>query len=915
MSDNINRRKAAMVLHEMEQALGNFVIDTELDVSRFPEQLIQDIASREKDSNRQFDGTKVKDVVEATYLDELFQILTELTKDTSINNYLVSFRELFIKYEIYGVRNSVSHPNRRFIDPYWYKLATVASDPIIDILGMDSVRRSLASAERNEIVDPPEEWLSKSIWQIRNNMPDRFDHAITGLVGRQKEGGDLLKLLKNPRVNTIAIVAPGGLGKTALALDLLDKLVKLPETGSWCDCCVFISMKTEMLTAEGLKKLDAVETIEEIQASILDELNTIFEADCDSFEEAVIAYEASKIVLFIDNLETLLIDYPKEFEEFNHSLPQSWRLLVTSRISINNASIISLEPLKPKSASLLARMYSSRRGGGNIPEEKLEEIANKCHCNPLAIRLTLDLFLAGKDIPQSISVANKEIANFSYNNLIESLSNTSIKILEALFVAGNSGRSDLCELLALSRDELASGISELSNTSLLGREITDDGEVFNLSGSITDLLLTNPKNITVRRDIQTLVSRRKAQAREIDARQVHQKIPHHRWDFISPTLHQNLKILLTDFNKSMQKFYLKPEKAILLSRKFAEVDHLYDVHAIFNRDYGKIYESLNAKELAAAKYLKAISQDPEDPNNKLFLAMLHHSMGEYEEARDIYNELIDSGWGEEVGSDASVAVEVVNGRLLTLLYDHKHDRIIDETVEWKTKGKLRGVYGAFRASALKRQAEVTAADDPQTTSQTLQRAIKILDDVFRNDGYSKSICLLAKNIFNELAFLLNRKEYKENAEFANATLNFISTHLINSTEHVKYRESDYVYQLVKSLSKLNLPNNPFKDNFWTQISSIGSHDDLDEVEAQDQDLTITTITRLPKGRAGGVNTFLFAVCDKRTEYFIHFDNLTNSDFQTWKRLKVGARLGVKVAADHYQEKGRALKVTEAHILS
>ncbi|MDI3357557.1 hypothetical protein MO767_24875 [Pseudomonas sp. UYIF39] len=146
MSDNLNRRKAAMVLHEMEQALGNFVIDTELDVSRFPEQLIQDIASREKDSNRQFDGTKVKDVVEATYLDELFQILTELTKDTSINNYLVSFRELFIKYEIYGVRNSVSHPNRRFIDPYWYKLATVASDPIIDILGMDSVRRSLASA-------------------------------------------------------------------------------------------------------------------------------------------------------------------------------------------------------------------------------------------------------------------------------------------------------------------------------------------------------------------------------------------------------------------------------------------------------------------------------------------------------------------------------------------------------------------------------------------------------------------------------------------------------------------------------------------------------------------------------------------------------------------------------------------------
>lgn len=915
MTTNINRRKAAMVLHEMEQALGNFVLDSELDVSRFPEQLIQDITNREKDNKRIFDSTKVKDVVEATYLDELFQILIELTKDTSTNNYLIALRELFIKYEIYEVRNSVSHPNRRFIDPYWYKLAAVASDPITDILGMETVRRSLISAENGEISDPPEEWLSKSIWQIKNNMPDRFDHAITGLVGRQKEGGELLKLLKNPRVNTVAIVAPGGLGKTALALDLLDKLVKLPETGAWCDCCVFISMKTEMLTADGLKNLDAVETIEEIKSSILDGLNDIFEADCETFENSIVTFETSKIVLFIDNLETLLIDHPKEFEEFNHSLPQSWRLLVTSRISINNASIISLEPLKPESATHLARVYSSRRGGGNIPKEKLEEIANKCHCNPLAIRLTLDLFMAGKDIPQSISVANKEIANFSYNNLIESLSNTSIKILEALFVAGNSNRSDLCELLALTRDELASGISELSNTSLLGREITDDGEIFNLSGSITDLLLTNTKNITIRRDIQLLVSRRKAQAREIDARQAHQKIPAHRWDYIPTTLHQSLKILLTDFNKSMQKFYLKPEKAILLSRKFSEADHLYDSNAIFNRGYGKIYESLNAKDLAAIKYQKAISQDPQDPNNKLFLAMLYHSLGEYEESRDIYNELIEEGWGEEVDSDASMAIEVVNGRFLTLLYDHKHDRLIDETVEWKTKGKLRGLYGAFRASALKRQAESTATEDPETTSRTLQRAIKILDDVFRNDGYSKSICLLAKNIFNELAFLLNRKEYKENSDFANATLNFISSHLINSTEHVKYRESDYVYQLVKNLSKLNLPNNPFKDNFWTQITAISSHDDLDEVEAQDKELTITTVTRLPKGRAGGVNTFLFAVCDKKTEYFIHFDNLSNSDFQAWRNIKAGTRIGVKIASDHYQEKGRASKVTEAHILS
>ncbi|WP_434430242.1 hypothetical protein [Aeromonas veronii] len=70
-----------------------------------------------------------------------------------------------------------------------------------------------------------------------------------------------------------------------------------------------------------------------------------------------------KILLFIDNLETLLVDSPEDFEEFNYSLPASWRVLVTSRITISNASITSLNPLQDKSAALMARLYSTRRGG------------------------------------------------------------------------------------------------------------------------------------------------------------------------------------------------------------------------------------------------------------------------------------------------------------------------------------------------------------------------------------------------------------------------------------------------------------------------------------------------------------------------------------------------------------------------
>lgn len=62
-------------------------------------------------------------------------------------------------------------------------------------------------------------------------------------------------------------------------------------------------------------------------------------------------------MLCIDNLETLLRDSHEKFEELNYSLPANWRVLVTSRVTISNATILSLEALKEKSAIHLARIY------------------------------------------------------------------------------------------------------------------------------------------------------------------------------------------------------------------------------------------------------------------------------------------------------------------------------------------------------------------------------------------------------------------------------------------------------------------------------------------------------------------------------------------------------------------------------
>ncbi|MGE6104274.1 hypothetical protein ACLHZT_11720 [Aeromonas veronii] len=121
MTPEINRRKCAMVLHQIEISLGAYVIDRESSLDNIPQKTINDIAQRELQRNKHFKIETVRDLVESTYLDEIFQISLEITKDTIENKYLQHIKNLFQIYDIYQIRNVISHPNRKFIDGYWYK--------------------------------------------------------------------------------------------------------------------------------------------------------------------------------------------------------------------------------------------------------------------------------------------------------------------------------------------------------------------------------------------------------------------------------------------------------------------------------------------------------------------------------------------------------------------------------------------------------------------------------------------------------------------------------------------------------------------------------------------------------------------------------------------------------------------------
>ena len=303
---------------------------------------------------------------------------------------------------IFDIRNAISHPNRPFPQCYWFRAATIASDPLIDILGLSTVRQALSSAISENLNPPPDEWFSNVIWGIPNTLPNKFDHDITGLLGRDKEFKNLKNVLSNLRNNLVAVVAPGGIGKTALILQFLKDLSVDPKWNENIDSIVFCTLKNERLTADGIQEIEAINGLEQIKESILNDLRTIYsDQEFTDFNDACSKLESQKVLLCIDNLETLLVNSQTEFIEFNQTLPLNWRILVTSRISIDSAITVPLEPLVKRHAENLSRSYFRKRGINNFEQKQVEKIALSSNNNPLAIRLTIDAYLKGGDIPSS----------------------------------------------------------------------------------------------------------------------------------------------------------------------------------------------------------------------------------------------------------------------------------------------------------------------------------------------------------------------------------------------------------------------------------------------------------------------------------------------------------------------------------
>lgn len=145
-----------------------------------------------------------------------------------------------------------------------------------------------------------------------HNLPAQ----LIPLVGREKEIGDLIGLLKNPDVGLITVHGFGGTGKTRLAVETGRAALDLFLDGVWFVALAPLNSPEHIVTATAAAMGFSFQSHEDQQSQLIHFL------------------QSKKLLLIFDNLEHLLPEGSNQLEYILQNAPDA-RLLVTSRQPIN----------------------------------------------------------------------------------------------------------------------------------------------------------------------------------------------------------------------------------------------------------------------------------------------------------------------------------------------------------------------------------------------------------------------------------------------------------------------------------------------------------------------------------------------------------------------------------------------------
>jgi len=299
--------------------------------------------------------------------------------------------------------------------------------------------------------------------RLCHNLPTP-DFDETGFIGRSQEVSDVVSQCLGP-YPIITIVGEGGIGKSALALKVAYEILDREE--SPFDAVVWSSSKTTQLTGH---------EVTEIEGAIKDSLGVFDhvakelagQAAVDPMEEVLMYLKEFKILLIVDNLETVLDDRIRSFAQ---RLPQGSKVLITSRIGLGAFEVpVKLSAMDSGEAIQLLRALAKIRGASHlvrISNNRLKKYCERMKNNPGFIKWFVSAVQVGRR-PEDV-LANPDIfLEFCMSNVYEYLSETSKKVLRSmLFLGKQHSQAELAYINQVEVVEFQQALQQLLSTNMV----------------------------------------------------------------------------------------------------------------------------------------------------------------------------------------------------------------------------------------------------------------------------------------------------------------------------------------------------------------------------------------------------------------------------------------------------------------
>lgn len=338
-------------------------------------------------------------------------------------------------------------------------------------------------------VDNEEEFLFEKLYLKKHNIP--LEDDTIQFIGRDDEKRGLTAALKGA-ANNINMYGVGGVGKTSLLKSTLKEVIANFNNYKF-DYIVWLSAKNDKLNLEIEEIMPTLKEIRDIYESIIalvyygEDLTTFRKRGVYFEKEELKEYfqeilEEFKIVLVIDNYETVIeddeiLEFVRSFNLINNS-----KVITTSRISIETGIPIRIAGLNQKDAvKLFDNVFLTNDWDNSFREElstiqapEKEAYIRKVDRNPLGIIWAINVYKNSKndlslnDIFNNSKKEKSELVKFCFQNMITKLNEDELKILYTLAYLDEPLKSSLIALyLNINKDDVTTLLNKLFNLSLV----------------------------------------------------------------------------------------------------------------------------------------------------------------------------------------------------------------------------------------------------------------------------------------------------------------------------------------------------------------------------------------------------------------------------------------------------------------